>query len=189
MKTKYEELISQGKSTYNIAKELGKSQTTVRYWLKKYGLKTNPKYDCYTYTNTGVDNTKRKCPKCQETKDINRDNFYIHNNTGKPHSWCKKCNDKIAYGKQLERKRLAVEYKGGKCCVCGYKRYVGALDFHHIDPETKDFAIAQLRSYKWDNIKPELDKCILVCKNCHAEIHHGLIDLKLVGPTGLEPVL
>lgn len=187
MKEKYEFLIQQNKSTYSIATELGLSQTTVRYWLKKYGLKTKPKYDCYAYSVNGVDLTKRKCPQCQEIKEINRENFYIRKNTSKPHAWCKKCNDKIAYAKQLERKRKAVEYKGNKCCICGYNRYVGALDFHHIDPSKKDFNISELRSYTWEHIKKEVDKCILVCKNCHAEIHHGLIDLKVVVAPGLEP--
>lgn len=189
MKDKYEELVNQRKSTYDIAKELGVAQTTVRYWLKQYGLRTNPIHKCYTYTATGIDQTKRTCPQCQKTKDVNSDNFYIIKKTGKPHAWCKKCNDKIAYEKQLERKRKAVEYKGGRCCVCGYNRYIGALDFHHIDPSVKEFNISHLRSYSWGNVKSEVDKCVLVCKNCHSEIHHGLIDLKSLGPTGFEPVI
>lgn len=73
---------------------------------------------------------------------------------------------------------MAVEYKGGKCCICGYKNYLGALEFHHLDPSTKDFSISKdgyTRSF--DTIKLKLDKCILVCANCHCEIHAGLIKI------------
>lgn len=67
-------------------------------------------------------------------------------------------------------KEMAVEYKGGKCCLCGYKKCIKALDFHHVNPKEKDFPISGgTRSF--ENLKPELDKCILVCRNCHSEIH------------------
>lgn len=71
---------------------------------------------------------------------------------------------------------MAVEYKGGKCSVCGYDRCADALEFHHLDPSQKDFGISS-KGYtrSWDKVKEELDKCILVCSNCHREIHSGLI--------------
>lgn len=70
----------------------------------------------------------------------------------------------------------AVEYKGGRCCVCGYDRCARALHFHHIRTEEKSFNPSDtLRS--WENIRSELDKCILVCANCHAEIEAGIIVL------------
>lgn len=64
----------------------------------------------------------------------------------------------------------AVQYKGGKCEVCGYAKYIGALDFHHRDPNTKDFAISS-KNVKWETLVGELDKCRLLCANCHREIH------------------
>ena len=67
---------------------------------------------------------------------------------------------------------------GGKCVVCGYKRYVGALDFHHVDPKAKSFGISiKGLSYSWASIVEEAKKCVLVCKNCHAEIESGLTKL------------
>ena len=67
-------------------------------------------------------------------------------------------------------KRRAIEYKGGKCQKCGYSKSVYSLDFHHINPKKKSFVIsAQIR--KWEAIVEELNKCVLVCKNCHSEIH------------------
>lgn len=75
-------------------------------------------------------------------------------------------------------KLLAVEYKGGKCCICGYSKYVGALEFHHLNPNNKDFGISS-KGYtrSFDLVKKELDKCILVCSNCHKEIHANIINI------------
>ena len=68
-----------------------------------------------------------------------------------------------------------IEYKGGSCTRCGYNKYQGALDFHHLDPKEKDFNPGHLKKYKFDDkIKKELDKCILVCSNCHREIHYEI---------------
>lgn len=70
---------------------------------------------------------------------------------------------------------MAIAYKGGKCQVCGYDKCVGALEFHHIDPTQKDFGIsAKGYTRSWDKNRQELDKCILVCANCHREIHNGI---------------
>jgi hypothetical protein len=75
-------------------------------------------------------------------------------------------------------KSLAVELKGGKCQICGYNKYVGALDFHHLNGESKDFDLSTRGlTRSWEKIKDEADKCILVCANCHREIHGGLIRL------------
>lgn len=71
---------------------------------------------------------------------------------------------------------MSIAYKGGKCQCCGYNRYVGALEFHHINSEEKDFGIsAKGYTRSWERVKEELDKCILVCANCHREIHGNII--------------
>ena len=128
-----------------------------------------------TFSNTFFDNSK-VCPKCNSTKELNKQNFYISSN-GKTHSWCKKCNDEVAYKKQKELKQRCVDMKGGKCVFCGYNKYVGSMDFHHTDPNEKEYSISDLRTYSFDKIKSELDKCILVCRNCHGELHGGIITL------------
>jgi 5-methylcytosine-specific restriction endonuclease McrA len=72
-------------------------------------------------------------------------------------------------------RRMAREYKGGKCMICGYKRYQGALDFHHLDPKKKAFGISvRGLTRSWEKIQAEIEKCILVCANCHREIHAGI---------------
>ena len=67
---------------------------------------------------------------------------------------------------------MALEYKGGKCERCGYNRCPEALEFHHATSSEKDFSVSS-RGYtrSWDRVKKELDKCILLCANCHREVH------------------
>jgi 5-methylcytosine-specific restriction endonuclease McrA len=75
-----------------------------------------------------------------------------------------------------ERKKALVNLMGGKCRICGYDKYMGSLDFHHVNPKDKSFGVADMGMLrKWDLLVAEAtNKCILVCKNCHAEIHGGL---------------
>jgi hypothetical protein len=68
-------------------------------------------------------------------------------------------------------KVMAVEYMGGKCVMCGYNKCVNALHFHHLDPSKKEFTISSGNTIKFETIKTELEKCILICANCHAETH------------------
>ena len=69
----------------------------------------------------------------------------------------------------------AINYKGGHCQICGYSRCSEALEFHHLESNGKDFGISD-RGYtrSWNRIVEELDKCILLCANCHREVHAGL---------------
>ncbi len=75
-------------------------------------------------------------------------------------------------------KTLSIEYKGGKCQICGYSRYQGALELHHIKPEDKSFGIGD-KGYtrSWEIVRKELDKCILLCANCHREVAAGIEQL------------
>lgn len=94
------------------------------------------------------------------------------------HKWqnrwrCSKCAAEAVQKRRDLLKLKALEYKGGKCEICGYDKNYAALEFHHLDPNEKDFGIASdgyTRS--WENTKEELDKCILVCANCHRELHN-----------------
>lgn len=87
---------------------------------------------------------------------------------------CKKCAVDAVVKRRKKVKQLAVDYKGGKCSKCDYKKCIDALEFHHIDPKEKDFNISRKgHCTNWERIKLELDKCILVCANCHREIHNN----------------
>lgn len=88
---------------------------------------------------------------------------------------CKTCMKEAVIRRRLKLKVMAVEYKDGKCERCSYNKCIAALEFHHLDPSVKSFGIAQKGwTRTWEAMKAELDKCILVCANCHREIEHGL---------------
>lgn len=86
---------------------------------------------------------------------------------------CTACRVDYVKVRRLKLKRLAVEYKGEYCQRCGYNKCIGALEFHHLDPSKKDFSISQDggNARSWSKIKLELDKCIMLCSNCHREVH------------------
>ena len=88
----------------------------------------------------------------------------------------KNCRSKYAVDRRRkELKLLAVEYKGGKCFICGYNLFVSALDFHHIDASKKDFGLsAKGMTNSWEKVKKEIEKCVLLCCRCHREVHEGL---------------
>lgn len=71
-------------------------------------------------------------------------------------------------------KARLVEYKGGRCQVCGYSGCLAALDFHHVDPAAKEFAIGGHHTAGADRLRAELDKCVLLCSNCHRELHTAI---------------
>ena len=74
-----------------------------------------------------------------------------------------------------KNKERAIEYKGGKCEFCGYSKCKSALEFHHINPKEKVFTPSKNMNKSWEKLKEELDKCLLVCANCHREIHEKII--------------
>lgn len=87
---------------------------------------------------------------------------------------CKRCNVERV---QVRRERVSRTLKkeaGGKCVICGYNKCDHALDFHHIDPTKKDFEVNRRLTLAIDTLRKETEKCVLVCSNCHREIHAGL---------------
>lgn len=120
------------------------------------------------------------CPECEQYLELNSNNYYI-TKSGKFHHYCKLCGKKRTIARQKELKLQCIAYKGGKCQFCGYNKYYGSLAFHHTNPSQKDFGISDGRCYNLEKIKPELDKCILVCNNCHGEIHGGITKIGAEG--------
>jgi transcription elongation factor Elf1 len=89
---------------------------------------------------------------------------------------------KRAVAKRRRRiKELVIEYKGGQCIVCGYNKSSAALELHHLDEANKKFGLSMNgMTRSWEKTKAEADKCILVCANCHREIHVGIVQLPRV---------
>lgn len=149
-----------------------------------------------------------KCEECNESHivtlvfhhvDQSTKSFEIGQNYGKRLSelreeaskciiLCRNCHKEKHSSKNLTahgiRKIKALQYKKTKCCsCCGYSKHNDALDFHHIDPSSKEFEFREVRFSPNNDIpesvKYELDKCIVLCSNCHAK-EHAKYDLSLV---------
>lgn len=75
-----------------------------------------------------------------------------------------------------------VEAMGGECVICGYKKSISALEFHHVNPDEKEFSFGNARANikSWDKLVKELKKCVMVCSNCHKELHDGTTKLPSV---------
>lgn len=105
---------------------------------------------------------------CKHCGTKNPDDFFKANSMK---SCCLKCHTMYTHQRQRELKVKAVEYLGNKCSRCGYTGVPAVFDFHHRDPSQKDFNWGNKRTSNWDNLKVELDKCDLLCSNCHREEH------------------
>lgn len=96
-----------------------------------------------------------------------------------------KSNSQAVIDWRKRKKIELVEYKGGCCERCGYNKSTRALQFHHLDPNEKDFTISR-KSYSIERLKKEVDKCIMVCANCHLEIHEEIDKNKWIGSSEAE---
>lgn len=84
---------------------------------------------------------------------------------------CKKCSVESVDKRRKQLRHEIVLYKGGKCEICGYDKCEAALEFHHLNPDEKEFQLSSGNTCSLEKMKKEADKCILVCANCHREIH------------------
>lgn len=119
------------------------------------------------------------CSKCKinkEDTEFNK-NGIAPNGTQRYRYECKDCyNAKKRKSYSVSKTRvteLIKEYFGIlECSKCGYNKCKGALDLHHVDPSIKDKNIAKMTTYSVEKIKAEIAKCILLCANCHRELHY-----------------
>jgi hypothetical protein len=117
---------------------------------------------------------------------------------GKQTLYCSvKCKNAIHQSYQaqkkrgLERKLEFVQKLGGKCSRCGYATNIAGLSFHHISNKKFQLDVRAFSNRKIEPILQEIDKCVLLCHNCHAEIHNPGLDLAklLIEPTALTTEL
>ncbi len=145
-----EKYVKEGNSIRDIVKITGKSFTSIRHWLKKYDLKTHKNR---WGREPGLEKNI-KCIFCGKT--TNNGNYY-----------CQYCHQKL---NRLRYRIALVKYKGGKCMMCGYKGNISVMEFHHMDPNRKEFGLGDgIKS--WESMKKEVDKCELLCSNCHRIKH------------------
>lgn len=90
--------------------------------------------------------------------------------TGQTRKVCHSC---MSNRHRYTLKRKMIEYKGGRCQLCGYDKCTQSLDFHHVDSTDKEMHFGGKHGVSWNRIRTKLDKCVLVCRNCHGEIHEA----------------
>ncbi len=115
---------------------------------------------------------KKLCEICdKEFETDSKSRLYCYNCSGES---TRSDNNTRKHQKTILRRSMklqAIKLLGGKCSICGYNKSVDALEFHHEDPKEKDFKLGSGNTMSWREYKKEALKCILVCSNCHKEIH------------------
>ena len=162
-------LVDEGRSTRQIADAAGRSQTTVRYWLRRHGLKTVRARPDEELRGKYVTS---RCRRHGEARFVMEGRGYYR---------CTRCRGERVAARRRKVKALLVEEAGGRCRLCGYDRYAGALHFHHVDPAEKAFGVAKAGvTLGIERLRAEARKCVLLCSNCHAEVEGGVLSATLV---------
>lgn len=166
-----ESYVEQGMSLSQLTKIYDKGQTTIRYWLKKYNLKTKYKSfkDGYS-SGKKVNKDNQHCSNCKVK--LNSENSYYRKSKDIFSSLCKSCHVNLTLIRRKKFKQFCIDYKGGSCVKCGYCKLITALEFHHLNPSEKEIEPSKMMGKSQNFIKNELDKCILMCSNCHREEHY-----------------
>jgi excisionase family DNA binding protein len=162
-------LVDDGLTTRDIAEQLGLSQSTVRHWLRKHGLRTHRARRQKSHGVRGIhaDRISMDCPRHGRTE------FWLE-----PRGIyrCLRCRSEAVSRRRRRIKELLVAEAGGRCNRCGYARYIGALQFHHRDGEIKEFGLGDRGlTRSLEAAKAEAAKCVLLCANCHAEVTAGIV--------------
>lgn len=161
-----EKLVNTGASIAEIAEKVQRSKATVRHWLREYGLKTH-RAERRRCSIEGGPVLELSCPTHGLTTFRRRSEGGYR---------CTKCRADAVSRRRRKVKRILVEEAGGCCAICGYRRSLAALEFHHVAPDEKRFALSHrgvTRSI--DAARREARKCMLLCANCHAEVEVGMI--------------
>ncbi len=167
-----EGLVEAGLSITQLTAELGFSKATIRYWLRRYGLRTQRALRSTAQRaarEEGLGVVSLWCANHGETTFvIDADGFYR----------CRRCRIESVGRRRRKAKAVLVAEAGGRCSVCGYSRYAGALEFHHLVPEDKRLEInCRGVALALDTLRAEARKCVLLCSNCHAEVEAGVTEV------------
>ena len=124
---------------------------------------------------------RKVCKKCGVEKDESEFySFYKRSKEDKSKKWkyldslCKKCRTEYSDERRRSIKIKAIEYLGGKCVDCGIVDDPCIYDFHHVDPTIKEIAFGTRGGKSFESLKSELDKCVLLCANCHRKRHNKM---------------
>lgn len=163
-------LVDDGLSTREMATKLDRSQSTIRHWLRRHDLQTARalrRRIAGEAMRLGVTSLEARCHRHALTEHAVRVGHGLI---------CLRCRSEAVARRRREIKRILVTEAGGACRVCGYSQAPAALAFHHLDPTTKSFSIAEAgMTRSLERARREARKCVLLCANCHAEVEAGLI--------------
>ena len=172
-----EAAVHAGLSIAQIAQRFGRSKGTVRHWLGRYGLETTHRSKrastpgALAARDAGLRTCVLPCPRHGETTFVREGRGYYR---------CVRCRVDSVAKHRRKLKDMLVQEAGGRCSICGYDRHPRALEFHHIDPEAKAFALSQRGvTLSLASMRTEAAKCVLLCSNCHAEVEAGVVVLPL----------
>jgi 5-methylcytosine-specific restriction endonuclease McrA len=180
-------LVDQQMTITQMAAELGVSTATVRRRLARYELRTARtvrRESGASAKDAGVLTMTLRCRTHGETEFILEGRGYYR---------CKRCRADRVARRRRKAKETLVHEAGGCCAICGYSRYIGALEFHHVDPSQKRLEVnANGATISLDALRVEASKCVLLCSNCHAEVENGVTLLtstvsssrEFAGPSG-----
>jgi transposase len=161
-----EVLVEQDLSVREIAVRVDRSPTAVRYWLRRHGLATTARA---RRSSQGAEARARELRRCGVHGSVE----HVADAAGTLR--CPQCRAGDVTRWRRRAKRILVAEAGGACVICGYTRCVTALHFHHLDPETKRFAVGgRGLAQPLERLRDEAAKCVLLCANCHAEVEAGL---------------
>lgn len=164
-----ERLLRLGMSLREIAKELDRSLATIRHWMRRYELKAPPHR--HEVPEDGNREATLSCRQHGRTKFVREGRGYYR---------CKRCRAERVNRRRRVVKRQLVAEAGGKCFICGYERCQRALEFHHLDPGTKEFHLGYTGATRsLARARAEARKCMLLCSNCHAEVEAGITAVPL----------
>ena len=112
----------------------------------------------------------RTCTKC----NIEKDETEYYTKGTRLQSMCKSCFNKYCMERLTNKKIEAVKRFGGICHDCKNEYPHPVFEFHHLDPSQKDYQWVKLRLRSTTEIIKELDKCVMLCANCHRMRHYPL---------------
>jgi transposase len=162
-------LVDSGASIAEIGETLQRGTATVRHWLGRYGLETLATRSRRA-ASTSTASTQLMACRVHGQTDFRRDS--------KGYFKCLRCRAEAVTRRRRKVKAILIGEAGGVCAICGYDRYVGALQSHHRDPSLKEFGLSADGFYRsLERARAEARKCILLCSNCHAEVEGGSVTL------------
>jgi transposase len=169
-----EELVAAGFSSTGIAESVRRSPATVRHWLATYGLETT---STVQRRITRDARSKGKLIVQRVCRHHGLTDFWLE---GRGAYRCLRCRRNAVVRRRRKVKENLVADAGGACAICGYSRYSGALQFHHLEPTEKLFTLsADGVSRSIERARREAKKCALLCANCHAEVENDRAQVPL----------